>query len=324
MATLCQKNILGNIMCLHVHKFAALLLFFLLISASPSHAMTFEHVMDIGTRGAAPGQFKYVEDFAFSIDGHLLATDAAHAYVQVFEKTTGKFISRFGGKGDEDANLEKPKGISVDKGGRIFVADYTAGEIKIYDKNYRWLDTFSEYGYKPGQTIKTEFSDIFDGKYYVSEEGNHRISVFDLQGKYLFAIGKRGSKPGQLNNPDAAKFNSEGKLFVADLRNNRIQVFDKSGKFLFGWGSTGRKQGEFRAPSGIGIDKHDNLYVGEIGNDRIQIFDKNGKFITGLGQLGNTKSEFDNVHGVIVDKKTGWVYIADTGNSRIRVYKPVD
>src|SRR5258705_4367995 len=69
----------------------------------------FEHVMNIGTAGVGEGQFKYVEDFAFSKDGHLLATDATHAWVQVFDKTSGKFITRFGGKGEEDKHLDKPE-----------------------------------------------------------------------------------------------------------------------------------------------------------------------------------------------------------------------
>ena len=72
------------------------------LMASVGPALTaelkFEHVMNIGTAGTGEGQFKYVEDFAFSKEGHLLATDAAHAYVQAFDKTTGKFIARFGGK----------------------------------------------------------------------------------------------------------------------------------------------------------------------------------------------------------------------------------
>ena len=74
-------------------------------------ALNFEHVMNIGTKGTGEGQFKYVEDFALSIEGHLLATDAAHAYVQVFDKTTGEYLGRFGGKGDDDHNLDKPEGI---------------------------------------------------------------------------------------------------------------------------------------------------------------------------------------------------------------------
>src|SRR5262249_15129438 len=80
---------------------------------SPAQAadVKFEHVMNIGQEGVGEGQFKYVEDFAFTKDGHLLVTDAAHSWVQVFDKATGKFISRFGGKGEDDHHLDKPEGI---------------------------------------------------------------------------------------------------------------------------------------------------------------------------------------------------------------------
>src|SRR5262245_15604295 len=67
---------------------ACLSLCIALVSALPAAAggLNFEHVMDIGSEGVGPGQFKYVEDFAFSRDGHLLVTDASHAYVQAFDK----------------------------------------------------------------------------------------------------------------------------------------------------------------------------------------------------------------------------------------------
>ncbi len=98
--------------------------------ASPGLAgssMNFEHVMNIGTQGTGEGQFKYVEDFALSIDGHLLASDAAHAWIQVFDKTTGAYLGRFGGKGDDDEHLDKPEGIAVAPNGHIYVADYNTG-----------------------------------------------------------------------------------------------------------------------------------------------------------------------------------------------------
>ena len=66
-----------------------LAVFFFFGSAS---AMTFQHVMNIGSAGTGEGQFKYVEDFAFDGNGYILATDAAHAHVQVFDKKSGKFI----------------------------------------------------------------------------------------------------------------------------------------------------------------------------------------------------------------------------------------
>ena len=297
---------------------------FALPTALPAQAaeLNFEHVMNIGTAGLGEGQFKYVEDFAFTHDGKLLVTDAAHAYVQVFDKTTGAFVSRFGGKGDGDANLEKPEGIAVDPDGNIFVADYTTGFIKKFDKAFNHLLTFSEYGEKPGQNIKSEFMDIRDGKLYMPEAGNHRVDVFDLDGKFLFLFGGQGSEPGQMNNPESAKFNSQGLLYVADLKNDRIQIFDKDGKFLKAFGTSGAEPGQFKAPAGISFDKDDNVYVSEIGNNRVQVFDKNGNFLTAFGKKGSGDGEFGNLHGIMVDRETGWVYVADTANNRVQVFKP--
>ena len=146
----------------------------LTIAVGPAVAadLKFEHVMNIGAVGTGEGQFKYVEDFAFSKEGHLLATDAAHAYVQAFDKTSGKFLARFGGKGEKDEHLDKPEGIAVDPEGNIFIADYNTGFVKKYDKSYKWLLTFSEYGSAKGQNIKSEFMDIRDGKLYMPEAGN--------------------------------------------------------------------------------------------------------------------------------------------------------
>ena len=297
------------------------------ISAA-SAEMRFEHVMNIGTEGSDEGQFNYVEDFDLTSDGrYLLATDAAHGFVQVFDKKTGQFITRFGGKGDGDENLEKPEGISVAPDGRIFVADYTTGEVKVYDKDYNWLMTFSEYGSEPGQNIKSEFTSIHDGKYYMPEAGNHRVNVFDLDGNFLFMFGDGGnvtpdSAEGLLNNPESAKFSSEGKVYVADLKNDRVQVYDAEGKFLFGWGTSGSGDGQFSTPAGIAIDKNDNIYVTEIGNDRVQVFDKNGNFLAKWGSKGSGDGQFGNLHGIYCDKETGWLYVADTANNRIQVFKP--
>jgi DNA-binding beta-propeller fold protein YncE len=289
---------------------------------SMANAMKFQHVMNIGSEGVRGGQFKYVEDFAIDSKGYLLATDAFHAYVQVFDKQTGKFITRFGGKGEGNENLEKPEGISVAPDGRIFVADYTTGYVKIYDKDYKWLKTFSSLGSAPGQNIKSEFTDIYGGLYYMPEAANHRISVWDLDGKFKFLFSGSGSEPGKLNNPEAAKFNSQGLCYVADLKNDRIQIFTKEGKFVKTFGKSGSGPGELKSPAGIAFDSHDNVYVCEIGNDRVQVFDKDGKHVTMWGKKGSGNGEFGNLHGILVDKKTGWIYVADSANNRIQVFKP--
>ena len=305
---------------------SAAVLFAAATLALPARAeapLRFEHVMNIGSDGTGEGQFKYVEDFAFTKDGKLLATDALHAWVQVFDAATGKFISRFGGKGDDDHQLEKPEGIAVDPAGNIFVADYNTGFVKKYDAKFKWLLTFSEYGTGPGQNQKSEFMDIGFDRLYMPEAGNHRVNVFDLAGKFLFTFGGMGTEPGKMNNPESARFNSKGVLFVSDLKNDRIQFFDKDGKLLGGWGKTGSEPGQFRSPAGVAIDAQDRVYVTEIGNDRVQVFDKDGKFLTMWGKKGAGNGEFGNLHGIQVDRKTGLVYIADSANNRIQVFRPV-
>jgi DNA-binding beta-propeller fold protein YncE len=283
----------------------------------------FEHVLSFGSKGGGDGQFHFVEDFDLTSDGkRLLVTDAVNSNVQAFDKRTGKFVAKLGGRGDADNLLEKPEGISVAPDGRIFVADFTTGYVKIYSKDFRWLRTFSEYGSAPGDNIKSKFTSIFKGKYYMPEAGNDRISVWDLNGKFLFTFGKTGSADGELIAPSAVKVNSKGVLYVADLKNDRIQAFDKDGRFIGKWGYTGVGDGQFRAPSGIGIDRHDNVYVTEIGNDRVQVFDEHGKFITKFGKRGAEDGEFNNLRGCMVDKATGWVYLADTENHRVQVFKP--
>jgi len=284
--------------------------------------LKFKHLMSVGTRGTGPGQFKYIEDFDITADGNILATCAAHAYVQVFNKTTGEYVTRFGGKGDDDKHLDKPEGIAIAPNGDIFVADYNTGYVKVYNKHFHWMFTFSEYGSAPGENIKSEFMSIYQGLLYLPEAGNHRVSVFDLDGNFVSMWGEKGSGSGQLNNPEAAKVNSRGEVFVADLKNDRIQVFSTKGNLLWVWGTSGSEPGQLKKPAGVGIDKHDNVYVAEMGNNRVQVFTREGRHITMWGSKGSGDGQFGNLHGLIVDKKTGWVYVADTANNRYQVFVP--
>ena len=307
-------------------KILLIIMILILGGLNNAYALKFKHVMSFGSKGSGEGQFEYVEDFALAKNGkHLLVTDAATAWVQVFDKKTGKFITRFGGKGDEDKNLDKPEGISVDPAGNIWVADYNTGEVEIYDVNYNWVKTFSDYGSGPGENIKSEFTDIRDGYYYMPEAGNHRVSVWDLSTEFVFSFGSKGSGRGQMNNPEAAKFNSRGELVVSDLKNGRLLLYQvspqkKQAKVVSIIGEQGSGRGQLIANAGVGIDKDDNMYVGEIGNNRMQVFSRSGRVLAMWGSKGSGQGQFGNIHGVMVDKKTGWVYIADTANNRVQVY----
>jgi DNA-binding beta-propeller fold protein YncE len=78
-------------------------------------------------------------------------------------------------------------------------------------------------------------------------------------------------------------------------------------------------------PAGLAVDSNDNIYVTDRDNDRIQIFTSNGTFITAIGSQGSEDGQLNRPEGVGVDpySNTGLVYVADTGNSRIQVFKLV-
>jgi len=72
-----------------------------------------------------------------------------------------------------------------------------------------------------------------DGNIYVLDRGNHRLQVFDKDGKYLRSIGKRGQGPGEFSQPSCLQIDEEtGNIFVADFRSMTIIIFEKEGKYI--------------------------------------------------------------------------------------------
>ncbi len=65
---------------------------------------------------------------------------------------------------------------------------------------------------------------------YVADTGSHRVLVFDLQGRFVQAIGRQGKGPGEFSRPTGLCVLADGGIAVADYDNNRIQVFDAAGK----------------------------------------------------------------------------------------------
>jgi len=72
-----------------------------------------------------------------------------------------------------------------------------------------------------------------EGNIYVLDSGNHRLQVFDKNGKYLRTIGKRGQGPGEFNTPLCLQLDDEtGNIFVADYMSMTIIIFEKEGKYI--------------------------------------------------------------------------------------------
>jgi len=60
----------------------------------------------------------------------------------------------------------------------------------------------------------------------VCDKLNHRVQVFELNGKFLTKFGTKGSGIGELNNPVSTAVLTDGRIVVSDFINNRIQIFE--------------------------------------------------------------------------------------------------
>jgi hypothetical protein len=99
-----------------------------------------------------------------------------------------------------------------------------------------------------------------DGTFFVAEghssgpTANARVLKFDKDGKLLTQWGKKGTGPGEFDQPHSLAMDSQGRLFVADRTNNRLQIFTQDGQLLDTWY-------QFSRISGLVITPGDTLYA---------------------------------------------------------------
>jgi sugar lactone lactonase YvrE len=144
-----------------------------------------------------------------------------------------------------------------------------------------------------------------------------------------WAVGSVGNAPGQLNHPRQLAVNAEGQIFTAEEFNYRLSVLNADGTFDKSVGQQGSGVGSalFERPNGIAVGLSGNIYVADTWNYRVVVLSPTGDYITSWGQKGelganapvDPKDAFWGPRAVAVDSQER-VYVADTGNKRVRVY----
>ncbi|MCH7632502.1 MAG: 6-bladed beta-propeller, partial [Planctomycetes bacterium] len=109
-------------------------------------------------------------------------------------------------------------------------------------------------------------------KLLVSDSGNFRVQLLDLEGRPIRTIGQKGDGAGDFSLPKGVAFDSEGHIYVVDAQFENVQVFDSAGQLLMAFGREGTDLGAFWLPSGLTIDDEDRIWVADAGNRRVQLF----------------------------------------------------
>jgi DNA-binding beta-propeller fold protein YncE len=272
-----------------------------------------------GLHGVNPGHLHKPRVAAFDDEDHLYLADLTDR-IQVFDRD-GHFVR---GWRTPDFNVDGPSGLTIDRLGRVLVADTHFYRVLVYSRTGDILSQIGDgvQGTTPGRFgYPTDVVIDRSGNFYVSEYGeNDRVQVFSPEGKWLHQWGGHGYEPGEFLKPRALAMDRAERLFVADSCNHRIQVFDTEGKLLDMWGSRGSAPGEMSYPYDLSIGPDGHLYVCEYANHRVQKFTLEGKSLGTWGKAGRGPGELYNPYALAVDSQ-GAVSVVDSNNHRVQRFR---
>ena len=254
------------------------------------------------------GLFAYPHGFTVDRDGNLWATD-----VNDQETTLGMPARNAAGvvMGQEVVKLSPD--------GKILM---TLGTEGVAGTGANGFD-------RPTSVAVAANGDIFvsDG-HAPNKYGTGRVVKFSRDGRFIKAWGRKGSAPGEFDEPhDIFVGGSRGWVYVADRKNNRIQVFDQDGTFIAAWT-------QFGQPSSVFVGKDDTIYVGASFRDASRKKGELRGIVVGNGITGALTAfipdpaDLDNVvagtsaSGIAADS-AGSVFAADVGAHNLRKYVKV-
>lgn len=183
-----------------------------------------------------------------------------------------------------------------------------------------YASQFSIYGFGADRLLKpTEVAVDTKGDIYVADTYNHRVVVFDSQGRFIATFGKRGQGRHEIEFPSGVAVAPNGNIYVLSRSLNKVVIYDskrvpfweifaespqaaaiKDGKFylatyrgimvgdlkgnlLTNFGRWGRNAGGVDRPGGIAVDSKGNIYVADSMNYRLQAFSPSGKSLWTVG-----------------------------------------
>jgi outer membrane protein assembly factor BamB len=159
--------------------------------------------------------------------------------------------------------------------GDLYVADgYGNARVHKYAPDGKLLMSWGEPGTDPGQfNIVHNICCDADGWVYVADRENHRVQVFDGNGRYE-AQWNNMHRPCGLYSPGG----SQPIFYIGELGPGmavnsqhpnigpRVSIVTHEGKLLarLGHPHAGEAPGQFIAPHGIAVDSRGDIYVGEV------------------------------------------------------------
>jgi sugar lactone lactonase YvrE len=252
------------------------------------------------------------------------------------------------------AQINNAFGLTVDGVGNLYIADSYNYRVRRVDTNGN-ITTVAGTGTQgySGDNIAAVSAQLnyptglavdYLGNIYVADTSSHRIRQIDNTGiiKTVAGTGTAGELGDnseatnvQLNRLNGVELDSFGNLYIADPDSQRVRSVDNTGIIttIAGTGTRGymgdggaATSAQLANPTAVKADIFGNLFIVDTSNHCIRRVDRNGAITTVAG----TGSEgYGGDNGVAMNAQlafptnialdgVGNLYIADTGNHRIR------
>ena len=232
------------------------------------------------------------------------------------------------------------QGTALDAAGNFYLAVWTADKIRKVSAAGTislFAGSTEGYGGDSGLAIAANLHWPFGmtvsstGIVYIADSYNHRIRQVDLDGTITTVAGNgQGGYSGDggaavdamLDTPFDVKIDDQGNLIISDSYNFCLRKVTPSGTI-----TTIAQLSDL--PEGIALDHSGNIFVaGWFFNDVLKVTSSGAVTIAGTGDQGSSgdggpaiAATLNGPEGVAVDT-AGNVFVADTGNSRVRRISP--
>jgi trimeric autotransporter adhesin len=257
------------------------------------------------------------------------------------------------------ASLYYPYGVAVDASGNIYIADTSNSRIRLVTKSTGIITTVAGDGttvYKGDGGLATSAGLYYpngvavdaSGNIYIADTSNQRVRLVTKSTGIITTVAGDGTigykgdgglaTSAGLYTPNDVAVDASGNIYIADTVNSRIRLVTKStgiittvagdeSKLYNGDGGLATSA-SLSTPYRIAVDASGNIYIADSGNHRVRLVTKSTGIITtvaGDGTIGYkgdgglaTSASLYYPYGVAADA-SGSIYIADTGNHRIRM-----
>jgi len=178
--------------------------------------------------------------------------------------------------GADGTHFNRPTFIAWLPDGTFFVADgYNGTRVAKFDASGKFLLDFGMAGDTGKETRPGYMNDVHGiavdvetRRVFVNDRDNHRIQIFDENGKYL-SEWKIAVRPSSLH---FVVIGDDRKLVTFDRNTHKMLKYELDGRLIYSWGTQGDFPGTLWGVHGMATDQEGNLYVAEVDAGRFQKF----------------------------------------------------